>query len=333
MTRILRTALAMMFLLAAPGTAVADTSRGDQPVFHFADPRLDESSGLVDLGATVLTINDSGDGPYVYDVDAQSGRTVGVTTYTTDQVEDVEAIARGPDGTVWVADIGDNRANRALVTVYALPPVQPGDHTVTAKRYYFEYQGGPRDAETLLVSPTTGRLYVASKGLFSGQLFEAPEHLGTDHPNLLRPVTRVGGTVTDGSFTPDGRFVLLRNYSTAELYDARTWKSPVAMDLPSQRQGEGLAMLPSGREVLLSSEGDHSAVLSVPLSRRMQAVMREPEKARERQGPDPTQSVVDRFSGRDGLLRAITAGAVVIGAIGVGWVLFRGVRPRSRSRR
>jgi hypothetical protein len=330
MTLTVRTALAALLLLALTPTAVADTRHGAREIFHFTDSRIDESSGLVNLGSTVLTINDSGDGPYVYDVDKQTGDTVGVTTYSTDAVVDVEAIARGPNGAVWVGDIGDNSANRSSVSVYKLPPVQPGDHTVSAQRFDFEYQGGPRDAETLLVNPHTGRLYIVSKGLFSGQLFIAPKTLATDHPNRLRPVARVGGTVTDGAFTPDGRFVVLRDYSTANLYVTRTWRSPAAMELPPEPQGEGLAMLPSGRRVLVSSEGTHTAVFWVPLSHKMQAAMRDSRSRRA--GPDPTESLVERFSGRDGLLRGITAGAAVIGAIGVTWVLFRGVRPRSGSR-
>lgn len=325
-------AVAPLALLAS-GAASAEPAREPLVSFSFADPRIDESSGLVSLGATVLTINDSGDGPFLYDVDASTGRTVGVTTYTGDDVVDVEALATGPDGTVWVGDIGDNRSNRMSVSVYAVPPVTPGERTVSARRYDLQYPGGPRDAETLLVSPRTGRLYVVSKGLFSGQVFAAPRRLAAGRPNLLRPVARTGGTVTDGSFTPDGRYVVLRTYSTATLYDSQTWRSPAAMALPRQRQGEGLAMLSSGERMLLSSEGVRSPVLSVPLSPAMVRAMRSPGSAPPRPGPDPSETVLDRFTGRDGLLRTITAAAVVMGALAVTWVLFRGARPRSRWRR
>ena len=334
MKGLVRGTLAAFVLLASLTPAIAAATERSRPeqIFHFTDPRIDESSGLVNLGTTVATVNDSGDGPYVYDVDKGTGDTVGVTTYSTDAVVDVEAIARGQNGTVWVGDIGDNSANRGSVSVYALPPVQPGDHTVTARRYDFQYKGGPRDAETLLVNPRTGRLFVVSKGLFSGQIFVAPRHLARGRPNLLRPIARAGGTITDGSFTPDGRYVVLRDYSTADLYVPGTWRSPAAMELPRQQQGEGLAMLPSGRRVLVSSEGAHTDMWSVPLSHRIQAAMRAGAAGSRRGGPDPTQSLIDRFSGRDGLLRAVTAGAAVAGAVGVTWVLFRGVRPRSRSR-
>ena len=56
-----------------------------------------ESSGLVDTGRVVYTINDSGDDAVVYGLDPGSGRPVSRTTYA-DSVEDVEAIAPGRDG-------------------------------------------------------------------------------------------------------------------------------------------------------------------------------------------------------------------------------------------
>ncbi len=170
--------------LAISGTLVLTESQGPQPdaapVFAFQDRTIDESSGLVDAGAHVLTVNDSGADAVVYVVDRSSGKTVGRTTYTDDEVVDVEAMAPGPDGTLWVGDIGDNPWHRSSVAVYELPMPTAGDATVPAKRYELVYQGGPRDAEALLVHPETGRLLVVSKGLFGGQLFQAPAQLSTD---------------------------------------------------------------------------------------------------------------------------------------------------------
>ena len=56
------------------------------------------------------------------------------------------------------------------------------------------------------------------------------------------------------------------------------------MRLPDQEQGEGLAIRPGGREVLLSSEGAGSDVLALPLSRRI-AVRTAP---REKPSPSAT---------------------------------------------
>ncbi len=256
------------------------------PVFSFQDVTIDESSGLVDNGATVLTVNDSGDDPVVYVVDRESGETVGRTTYTDDDVIDVEAMAPGPGGTLWVGDIGDNPWQRSSVAVYALPMPGQGDATVTADRFDLVYEGGPRDAEALLVHPRTGRLYVVSKGLFGGQVFEAPARLSAEKPNVLRPVSDVSGLVTDGAFFPDGRFVALRSYSNLTILSAKGWRNVQGMPLPDQDQGEGLAMTSSGRSVLISTEGKRTEVLDVPLTAEiLDRVTPEPaESAR----PDPS---------------------------------------------
>jgi MYXO-CTERM domain-containing protein len=302
--------------LAIGGAVLVTADTPDpSPAFAFQDPAIDESSGLVDAGSTVLTVNDSGSGPQIYVVDKETGETVGTTTYTTDEVVDVEALAPGPDGTVWVGDIGDNGARRMTVAVYEVPAPEPGDRTVAATRYDLAYQGGPRDAEALLVHPRTGRLHVVSKGLLGGQILAAPAILRTDEVNVLRPVGGAPGRVTDGTFFPDGRHVLLRTYSTVAVHDARTWKSEVGAELPDQQQGEGLAMLPSAREVLISTEGENSDVLMVPLSRELRDAVALPERA-EGAAPasaEPSVQPPDDGPGT-GQVVGVTAGGVAAAA-------------------
>ena len=278
--------------VAIGGAVVLTESQGPTtdagPVFSFQDSTIDESSGLVDAGPHVLTVNDSGDDPVVYVVDRASGETVGRTTYA-DEVVDVEAMAAGPDGTLWVGDVGDNPASRSSIAVYAMPMPRPGDVTVDARRYVLVYQGGPRDAEALLVNPRTGRLYVVSKSVFGGKVFEAPQQLSTERANVLRPVGDSGGLVTDGAFFPDGRFVALRSYSNLTVLTADGWRTVQGMPLPDQNQGEGLAMTPSGRSVLISTEGAGSEVLAVPLSKAILDRLAEPASpsASESRSPKP----------------------------------------------
>ncbi len=310
--------------LAIGGALVFTESQGPRPeakpVFAFQDPTIDESSGLVDVGSHVLTVNDSGDDAVVYVVDRFSGRTVGRTTYTDDEVVDVEAMAPGPDGTLWVGDIGDNPGHRSSVAVYELPMPSAGDANVSAERYDLVYQGGPRDAEALLIHPETGRLHVVSKGLFGGQLFQAPAQLSADEPNVLRPVADLGGLVTDGAFFPDGRFVALRSYSNLTILATDGWKNVQGMTLPDQDQGEGLAMTSSGQSVLISTEGAGSEVLDVPLSKEILARIAppadparpDPSEPAESARPDPADQQVT--STGDGVLDGTSGWAIPMAA-------------------
>ena len=97
-------------------------------------------------------------------------------------------------------------------------PVGPGDRDVEATTYTLVYPDGPRDAEALLAHPVTGRLYVVSKVVFGGAVYEAPERLEAGGPNRLRALADVTGLVTDGAFFPDGRHLVLRTYTKALVY-------------------------------------------------------------------------------------------------------------------
>jgi hypothetical protein len=241
----------------AIGTAVSPGSQVPDDVLRFQDPRIVESSGLVVVGDLFVTTNDSGDSGRVFAVD-RDGRTAGVTTWAAEP-EDVEALAPAGPAEVWVGDIGDNPGNRESITV-ARVPVGAGDRTVDPTTYELVYPDGPRDAEALLAHPSTGRLYVVSKLVFGGVVYAAPQRLDPDEPNRLREVGPVVGIVTDGTFMPGGRHLVLRTYDRAVVYSFPDLEMVGEMSLPEQRQGEGIAVDADG-ELYVSSEGLRSALL------------------------------------------------------------------------
>lgn len=260
---VLATLVGLPFVLglaAAPAPPEADV------VFTFRDPEVVESSGLVARDGLVLTVNDSGDTGRVFAVDPATGETVGVTRWSPDP-RDVEALAPAGPGEVWVADIGDNRAVRDSVEVLRVP-VGRGERTVEPERFELVYPDGPADAETLLAEPGTGRLVVITKGLFGGAVLRAPARLDPDRPNRLEEVGSALAIATDGSFLPDGRHLLVRNYARASVLTWPGLESVGAFDLPPQDQGEGLAVDEDGR-VLISTEGAFSEVLRVRLPREV----------------------------------------------------------------
>lgn len=254
-------AVLMGAVLMSPPAQAAGDAVPHRTLFSFDDYTIFESSGLVDRGDVVYTNNDSGDDAVVYGVDPRTGRTVSRTTYAP-SVHDVEAIAPGADGTVWAGDTGDNRHARDDIAVYHLG-TRDGDHPGT--RYLLGYPDGPHDAETLLVQPGTQRVFVVTKSVFGGVVYVAPRTLTPGAtPQPLRAFARVDGLVTDGSFFPDGRRVVLRTYGTASVYTFPGFRLEGTVTLPSQRQGEGISVGADGR-VLVSSEGAHSDVLAVTL--------------------------------------------------------------------
>lgn len=257
--------LVALLVLTTPAAAAQEVE--SEVLFSFADPKITESSGLVDAGDAVHTVNDSGSDAELFTVDARTGRTRDVTTYAG-EVDDVEALAPAGGGDVWVGDIGDNLERRNEIWLHR---VTPGAQE-PAPRYGLRYPGGPRDAETLLAHPRTGRVFVVSKTVFGGVVYAAPRRLVEGEVHRLRPFARVPGLLTDGAFLPDGEHVLLRGYAAATLVTFPAFEVVGSFPLPRQKQGEGLSVGRDGR-VLLSSEGVGADVIEIALPRDLVAAM------------------------------------------------------------
>lgn len=256
----------------------------------FQDPEIIESSGLALVGDLVVTTNDSGDEGRVFAVDP-TGETVGVTRWAEDPV-DVEALAPGDGGTVWVGDIGDNRGARDSIQV---TPVPVGEDTqdVDVPAYDLVYPDGGRDAESLLVHPVTGRLYVATKEIFGGVLYAAPEELDPDRPNPLTEVGPVVSIATDAAFFPDGRHLVVRDYEGATVYGFPSLEAVAELELPEQDQGEGVAVTADG-DLLISTEGQGTDLLRVPLPDAVRAAMEPAPSPEPSPEPPPSSASGDR---------------------------------------
>jgi len=313
--------------------ALASEGGSDVPAhaaLTFQDPRIDESSGLVVRDGRVYTVNDSGDGAYVYQVDPRTGRTVAVTTYDDEDPTDVEALAAGPDGALWVGDIGDNRRWRGSVRVHRIVPVRESG-TVPSTTYDLAYPGGPHDAETLLVHPRTGRLLLVTKGYGGGVVYRAPRRLRAGETHVLEQVGRVQGLVTDGTFLAGGDRLLLRTYGTAELYSYPGLRLLARTELPRQELGEGIAV--DGRSVYLSSEGEGSDVLTFPLSRLEQARVPAAEQQDHPATPPPGTSTGSERDPRPWM--GLGPAGFLLAALGAGMAVLalRAALRRGRRRR
>ncbi|HLU60421.1 MAG TPA: hypothetical protein VKZ81_33600 [Pseudonocardia sp.] len=236
------------------------------------DPRLGELSGMVVVDGGLWAMSDGGRRVQVHRIDRTDcavidTRTAGIDPY------DVEDLAVGPDGALWVGDLGDNDRRRETVAVAVLPVRgEPRLHRLT-------YPDGPHDAEALLVD-AEGRPFVITKevgrpaGLY--RTAEPPE--GEGPSPLLRvgelalpasdtrggPVGGIGSRlVTGAAATADGAVVAVRTYTDAWLFPvsggdlvAAFNQPPVRIPLPAEPQGEAIAFEPDGT-LLSGSETRH----------------------------------------------------------------------------
>jgi hypothetical protein len=253
---------------------LADPPPEPKKLFTIHDARIDESSGLAKSQKYVglwWTVNDSGDTARVFGINA-SGKVKAELSFKA-PVKDVEAIAVDRDGTIYIADIGDNKVNRDMIEVYTIPePTKLADATnVKFHRYDFKYPDGAHDAETLLIAPETNQMFFVTKvakGL--GGFYAGPDQASREGTNELTKLADGPAGVTDGTFLPDGQTVVLRSYVDIARVAWGETPKVVGRATTPLAQGESVAIGPDGTDsVLVGSEGKASAVyqMSVPAAK------------------------------------------------------------------
>ncbi|MFH0243863.1 hypothetical protein ACGRHY_15880 [Streptomyces sp. HK10] len=285
----------------ATGTEAAAGPAADG--FTIEDERITESSGLAPSRAhpgVYWTHNDSDDGPYVYAIDGRTGETVATVTLAGVTPRDVEAVSVGPDGDVYVGDIGDNFGGRwPEVWIYRFAePGRLADQTVEATRHTVRYADGPRDAESLAVHPVTGRVYIVSKHEDGGALYAGPDELPASGAATFTRVADIGLWATDAAFSPDGTRLAVRGYFGGTMY---AWEDGRPRELgrltvPVQRQGESVTFTPDGRTLLYGTEGERSPVQPMPLTEEQLPQSAGKEKP-ERTGGDEAGEGADERAG------------------------------------
>jgi hypothetical protein len=265
---------------AAAEDATAQAAAAPGTRCQVTDPRLAELSGLVVVADRMLAINDGGEQVAVHVLD-DACQVTDVHTAAVDPF-DPEDLAVGADGTVWVADTGDNGAVRPTIALVAIRP------DGTTGLYRLTYPDGPHDAEALLLAPD-GTPYVVTKEVLGASSVYRPVaglvdggtvglgKVATVNLTLTGtpggPVGRAGQLlVTGGAVAADGRHLAVRTYTDAYVWPlagsdvvAALATEPVRIALPDSPQGEAISFSADGASLLVASEGTPSDVAVVPL--------------------------------------------------------------------
>lgn len=256
--------------------ALCDGSLRVRVTGRVASGAAKELSGLVlsrSRRGVFWAHNDSGDAPRLLAF-RSSGATVAEVALTGAENVDWEDIAVGPSGTLLVADIGDNLAQRPSVVVYRVPEPRSSGTVAVAARYELRYPDGARDAEALMFDRSSGSIVVVSKN-YGGQArvyaarrpppgqVTTMRHTGTIKLGPVEPVTA-------GDVSADGRTIALRTYDQAYVWRRRAGESVTAAlrrrpcragaDLLAEGQGEALALTANGRAFVTVPEGARPAL-------------------------------------------------------------------------
>jgi hypothetical protein len=278
-----------------PGAAAAAGERSR--MCRIGDARLTEISGLAATRTGYVVVNDGSDeaaNRRIFFLDRRCA-VVRTVRYPS-RPRDTEDLALAADGTVWVADIGDNGLSRTTIALWRLAPGAD-----RPRLYRMSYPDGPHDAEALLLSPA-GTPIVVTKSAATAGVY-VPD--GAPRAGRTTPLRRVGAValpltttsnpyslpgrllVTGGAVSPDGRHAVLRTYADAFEFDvsggdvvrAITTGKPRAVALPDEPQGESVAYRTDGTALLTVSEvanqppGAEAEVWRYPLPDRPAAAL------------------------------------------------------------
>jgi hypothetical protein len=268
-------AVALLGSPAVAGPPQAEPKPGKK-LCAIADRRLAEISGIVATEEGYLAVPDGTSGGQALEVFELSRRCRVVQRHSFAQDPfDPEDMAISKDGTLWIADTGDNGLERDTVALWEIA-ADRGKATL----HRLKYPDGKRDAEALLVPPD-GKPVIITKDLDGGGVAQVYQVTGPLQAKQTAPLKKVaelaytftgtgGGPVgalgqrlvTGAALSADGSRAVVRTYTDAYEYQvsdgdvvsAFAKAKPVRTPLPGEPQGEAITYSTDGESFITASE-------------------------------------------------------------------------------
>ena len=256
---------------------------------------IPESSGLARskfVEDAVWTHNDSGNSNELFLLKLD-GRLLAKFELREAKNLDWEAMSRFDlDGKSYLiaGDVGDNSRNRKNYQLYVIQEpnlsTEVGDKPIVKSaapiKKVFTYEDGARNCEAIAVDELGKQIWLVEKVYYSSRqktppgIYVLPLSITQlDKPLVAKRIADFPPrNVTGMAFSPDGKYLIIRNYVNAHLYsrdDGMTWedvvnkKKPQAVVLPLQRQGEAICFSSDSKSVIVTSELNRQMIWKVGL--------------------------------------------------------------------
>ena len=211
--------------------------------------------------------NDSGNDSKLFAID-RHGKLKAVFNLEGIKFYDTEDIALGPGpeknkNYIYLADIGDNDANRENKFVYRFPePIIPDTDTLYRSTISsidilgIHFPDGKRDAETIMIDPVDMNILIASKREKHAKVYSVKIPTKGNHELNLKEITELpfgnegyeNSGVTGGDISPDGNEILLKTYSKIYYYKRQNnepltqtfLQKPIEINYTVEPQGEAI---------------------------------------------------------------------------------------------
>ena len=253
-------------------------------------PSLSENSGLIFYGGKLITHNDSGNDPVLFEIDTVSlavTRTVEITNAENIDWEDITQ----DDQYIYIGDIGNNLGTRTDLGIYRISKQEyDQSESVVTERIQYKYEdqtdftnqgNSDWDAEALFV--LEGQLIVLTKqwNNLGTVAYSLPSTPG-DHIARRIGELEINGLVTGASFNKDtselfilGHSMILEPFvykvsepNVQSIFQGESLKLDVSLGFA---QTEGIAYIANNR-FFISSESFSREVPAITLSAQLMAL-------------------------------------------------------------
>ena len=251
--------------------------------------KITESSGLAASPCqtdVLWTHNDSGDKATIFAVDTK-GRMLADFRVKAAENYDWEDIAafKNESGEcfLYIGDIGNNKRLRGGVQIYRVrePKVSGSNSRFTenAETIKITYPDFRHDAETLMIHPKTGDIYILTKRLSGASaVYKLTANYSSEKVNELEKITDFtvpavpNGFLTGGDISPDGKRVIVCDYfqayelilpDSAKTFDEIWKEKPSKIELGERKQGEAITYSADGNSIFTTSEKKDSPLIQV----------------------------------------------------------------------
>ncbi|MGB0807065.1 MAG: hypothetical protein ACPGRC_10260, partial [Salibacteraceae bacterium] len=185
------------------------------------DKEIEETSGLLKLGEKLITHNDSGGEPILYEFDSSTGKVTRKVVVTHAKNVDWEDIT-ADDEFIYIADIGNNKGKRDNLKIYRIPISEYlTQDSVRAEKIKISYADQKNfnpgkfmtnyDAESLVSIGDS--LYIFSKnwGNHQSRIYALPKKTGT-YELLPKATFKAKCLVTGADYNAQNNEIVLVGY-------------------------------------------------------------------------------------------------------------------------
>ena len=264
-----------------------------QVVGKIESSEIEESSGIAPSHCSenvFWTHNDSGDEAFIYAFNGK-GKKLGTWKVSGATNIDWEDIATRKEKSgecfLYIGEIGNNKRTRSEFTIYRVKEPKVSDEnkssskknpieTESAEAIKFSYPETRHDAETLMIHPETGDIYIISKRLSGAAgVYKLKANYDKDKTNTLEKIADFSvpatpnGFLTGGDISPDGKRAVVCDYfnayeivlpENAKSFDEIWKQEPQIIELGKRDIGEAVGYTADGKSIFATSERDASLI-------------------------------------------------------------------------